>query len=263
MDVRDHIGFTPHRTGTKSPFSGAEGTEIPDWGRIQGASGGTQGPMNQGPEPQSPPPWRRPAPLPEVVAETERLLVRCPRLEDDEALFEAVSASRQALLPWLPWARDEHKTIPQSRRFLELMAQDRAAAELTNLVLFIEERASGALVGGTGLHRIDATYACAEIGYWIHVDHRRRGYCREAVAGLLTAAFDTFALRRIRICCGAANWGSRAVIERLGLRLEARERLERFVPGHGWMDSLSFAALAEEWSPDTRRVTHPLPPGTD
>lgn len=224
---------------------------------------GTQGPMNQGPESQPPTPWRKPDPLPEVVAATERLVVRCPRIEDDEALFEAVDASREALLPWLPWARDEHQTVHQSRRFLELLAQDRAAAELTNLVLFIEERASGALVGGTGLHRIDAAGACAEIGYWMRADRRRRGYCREAVAGLITAAFETFGLRRIRICCGAGNWGSRAVIERLGLRLEARERLERFVPGHGWIDSLSFAVLAEEWSPQVRRVTHPLPPGTD
>ncbi len=232
-------------------------------GLIRGGAGGTPGPMDKGPEPSLPPLWRRPDPLPEVIAETERLVVRCPRLEDDETLFEAVCASREALLPWLPWAQDEHQSVGQSRRFLELMAQDRAAAELTNLVLFILEREGGALVGGTGLHRIDRTHACAEIGYWMRADRRRQGYCREAVAGLITAGFSTFGLRRIRICCAAVNQGSRAVIERLGLRPESRERLERFVPGHGWVDSLSFGVLAEEWSAEASRVTRPLTSPTD
>jgi RimJ/RimL family protein N-acetyltransferase len=198
-----------------------------------------------------------------VVAETERLVIRCPRFEDDEALFEAVSTSRKALLPWLPWAAAEHQSVAQSRRFLELMAQDRSAAELTNLVLFIVEREGGALVGGTGYHRLDRDHACAEIGYWIRADRRRRGYCREAVAGLITTAFTTFGLRRIRICCAAPNLGSRAVIDRLGLRLESRERLERFVPGHGWVDSVAFGVLPQEWSAELGRVTRPLPPPTD
>jgi len=208
--------------------------------------------------PPPPPAWRKPDPLPDPVAVTERLIVRLPRLEDDEALFEAVSGCREQLLPWLPWAAAEHQTVGESRSFLEQMARERSAAELQNLVLFILERRGGALVGGTGFHRLDPVHGCAEIGYWTRGDRRRRGYCREAVAGLITAAFRDFGLRRIRICCAAPNLGSVAVIERLGLRLESRERLERFVPGHGWVDSLAFGVLAQEWSPEAGRVTAPL-----
>ena len=65
--------------------------------------------------------------------------------------------------------------------------------------------------------------------------------------------FRDWGFRRIKLCCASINKGSIAVIEKLGVRLEAVEREERWLPAFGWIDSLTFALLADEWDPETRR----------
>lgn len=195
--------------------------------------------------------WRKPDPLPDPVAQTARLIVRAYRPGDARALHQAVEASREALLPWLPWARDGNRTVEICRDLIHEFSRRSSQVEADDFVLGIFDRASGALLGGTGFHRIDPEAACAEIGYWIHADHRRLGLCREATAALVTAGFREWGFRRIKISCADRNTGSVRLIERLGLRLEARERAERFVEGHGYVDSLTYAVLREEWDPAT------------
>lgn len=201
----------------------------------------------------TPTPWRKPDPLPDPVAETARLVIRAYRPEDARALFEAVEASREALLPWLPWARDGNRTVEICRDLIHDFTRRSNQVEADDFVLATFDRNSGALVGGTGFHRIDPDAACAEIGYWVHAEHRRRGICREATAALITAGFRDWGFRRIKISCAADNAGSVAVIDRLQLRMEACERDERFVEGLGYMDSLTYAVLREEWDADAER----------
>ncbi len=201
----------------------------------------------------TPAPWRKPDPLPDPVAETARLVIRAYRPADARALMEAVEASRQALLPWLPWARDGNRTVEICRDLIHDFTRRSNQVEADDFVLATFDRGSGELLGGTGFHRIDPDAACAEIGYWVHASHRRRGICREATAGLITAGFRDWGFRRIKICCAEGNTGSVAVIDRLQLRLEGRERDERFVEGLGYMDSLTYAVLREEWDADAER----------
>lgn len=201
------------------------------------------------PSPPRPRPWRRPDPLPDPVATTDRLEVRAYRPNDDRALFEAVEASRKALLPWLPWARDGNRTVEACRDLIHAFTRRSHQVEADDFVFGIFDRATGALVGGTGYHRIDPDHACAEVGYWIHAARRREGLCREATAAVITTGFRDWGFRRIKLCCAADNRGSVAVLERLQLRLEAIERAERFVDGLGWQDSLTYAVLADEWDP--------------
>ncbi|MDJ0975416.1 MAG: GNAT family protein [Planctomycetota bacterium] len=202
--------------------------------------------------PASPPrPWRRPDPLPEPVATTPRLVVRAYLPNDDRALFEAIDASREALLPWLPWARDGNRTVEICRDLIHEFTRRSNQVEADDFVFGVFDRETGALVGGTGYHRIDPIGACAEVGYWVHADRRREGLCREATAALITTGFRDWGFRRIKLCCSKENRGSVAVIDRLALRLEAVERAERFVDGAGWQDSLTYAVLADEWNAET------------
>ena len=73
----------------------------------------------------------------------------------------------------------------------------------------------GAVVGGCGLHRRSSPDTL-EIGYWIHVDHLRRGYATELARGLTTAAFEVDGVDRVEIHHDKANVRSAAVPRALG-----------------------------------------------
>lgn len=202
---------------------------------------------------KQPAPWKKPDPLPGPVL-TARTVVRWWQASDAEGLHLAVAGDRDALLPWLPWAEREHATVEESGQIIDRFTRDRNFPEALDFVMGIFERDGGRVLGGTGIHRIEPEHRTGEIGYWIRGSRQREGYCTEAVGGLITAAFDAWGFHRIKICCAGRNVPSQRVPEKLGLRLEGRERNARWLPDDGWDDHLTYAVLADEWDGDAGRV---------
>lgn len=208
------------------------------------------------------PSWCAPSPLPNPVL-TPRLEVRPYTSADAPALFDAVARDRQALLPWLPWAGFAHQNEQETAEFLRDCQARAASSEAPDFTMGVFLRTDGTLVGGTGLHAIRPAVGEAEIGYWITASHRRRGLCVEATAALISAALTPAAeggwgLRRIVISCAALNVGSVGVCTRLGLRREAVRRGDRWFEGHGsqppgYIDSHTYAVLADEWDTTAHR----------
>lgn len=85
----------------------------------------------------------------------------------------------------------------------------------------------------------------AQIGYWIANSHAGRGITPTAVALVMDYLFDELGLHRVEICIRPENDASRRVIEKLGLRYEARR--ERYIHIDGdWRDHDCFAITREE-----------------
>ncbi|MBK7405135.1 MAG: GNAT family N-acetyltransferase [Phycisphaerales bacterium] len=165
--------------------------------------------------------WTPPEPF-VIRFETARLVIRAYELGDAAQMFEAVSASREHLLPWMPWAREGHRDVEASVHYIttQIMAV-RDAKTFSAVGIGIFDRASGRLLGGTGVHGVHRDTACAETGYWIRADATRRGYCTEATAGVLSWAFrgqseGGLGMRRVVIYCSGENIASRRVPEKLG-----------------------------------------------
>lgn len=206
---------------------------------------------------RDPEPWVAPRPLPAPV-ETRRLLVRPYRRGDGPGLFATIATERVSLLPWMPWAHTDHRDEVDSIYFVERVRRAIEDPGCTEFPMAIVERASGAIVGGTGLVRIRPERREAEIGYWIAGSRQGQGLCTEAVGALLSSALQParaggWGLRRVVIHMGTANAASRRVCEKLGLRLEMRMKQEGYLgavgphPGMGYHDVLGFAVLASEW----------------
>jgi RimJ/RimL family protein N-acetyltransferase len=202
--------------------------------------------------------WRPPDPV-VVNILTPRLLLRSYALGDVPALFEAVNASRDALRPYMPWARSDHHEPASSAQYVS--AQILAAGDpenLSELGVGIFERGGGACVGATGFHDLRRDTVSAETGYWIRTDRAGRGYCTEAMRHFLSWLLGPpdhggFGLRRVRLFCSAANAGSRRVLEKIGVPLEGRLRGDDFVLGVGVTDRLAWGLLAEDWDVRTHR----------
>lgn len=152
---------------------------------------------------------------------TERTLLRRPLPGDGPIVNEAVRASIEELRPWLPWAQS-NPSPNESEAYCRRM---NAAFELReDLAYFIFERkddaTEGALLGGSGWHRIDWQVRKFEIGYWCRSGHDRRGLITEAVQALSRAAFDRLGARRVEIRTDARNRRSTRVAERAGFSFE-------------------------------------------
>jgi RimJ/RimL family protein N-acetyltransferase len=152
---------------------------------------------------------------------TERVVVRCWDPRDAPLLKEAVDASIDHLLPWMPWARDEPQTVEEK---VELLRGFRGRFDLGHdFVYGIFSRDESEAVGGTGLHTRVGEDAY-EIGYWIRASRAGEGLATETSAAVTRAAFELTAIERIEIRVDPANERSRAIPRKLGYTEEATLR---------------------------------------
>lgn len=87
----------------------------------------------------------------------------------------------------------------------------------------------------------------ALLAWNLHPDVQGHGYATEVGAALLAIAFDDLDLRRVVAFCFADNHPSRRVMERIGLRQEARNVRDSLHRTRGWLDGMTYALLADEW----------------
>jgi RimJ/RimL family protein N-acetyltransferase len=114
------------------------------------------------------------------------------------------------------------------------------------LVLAVERRDSGALIGDVNLRWLSAEHQQGEIGFVLHPDHHGQGFAREAATEMLRLGFEGLGLHRIIGRCDARNVASARLMERLGMRREAYLRENERVKGE-WCDEYVYAMLALEW----------------
>ena len=163
---------------------------------------------------------------------------------DARAMFEAVEESRERLLPWLPWAAG-HRSVEESREAVVRMQAGWLLRQ--DLPVGVFERASGRLLGSSGLHRIDWHIRSFEIGYWLRSSAEGHGYVTEAVQLLTRLAFGALGANRVEIRMDPANERSRKVPERLGFVLEGRLRRCAWGVDGRPTDRLIFALIPEDF----------------
>jgi RimJ/RimL family protein N-acetyltransferase len=153
-----------------------------------------------------------------------RVLARAYRDGDGGVVAEAIAESRDRLLAsGMPWV-GEWDAPDQDVIFVRRCLAKWAARE--DLYFGLWDRATGAYLGSSGLHRIDWSVPNVEIGYWIRTRFEGLGFITEAAALVAAFAFEAVQAQRVRIRCDAANTRSAAVPRRLGFAHEATLRNE-------------------------------------
>lgn len=116
----------------------------------------------------------------------------------------------------------------------------------SNIMWGIQDNATGEIIGGMGLHRIDFHNKNAETGYWIGRKYWRQGFMTEAVKLLLKYSFKELKLVRIFAVCMHNNDGSMAVLNKIGFTKEGILR-KTIYKNRRWYDLHSFGILKEEY----------------
>jgi ribosomal-protein-serine acetyltransferase len=198
-----------------------------------------------------PPIWKASSPLPSRF-ETPRLALRLFNAGDAESLYRAVNHSRESLLPWIVWAKSGHRQLHDTIFFIENRRRATEDPAAISFPIGIFDRTTGEVLGGTSFHAIHVASHESEIGYWIRGDRRGQGLCTESTRGMISWGFTPqsqggWGFRRIHIKCADRNLASSAVPRKIGLNQELHARQERFVPDIGWVDTLGWGVLVDEW----------------
>ncbi|MGH8827643.1 MAG: GNAT family N-acetyltransferase [Jiangellaceae bacterium] len=88
----------------------------------------------------------------------------------------------------------------------------------------------------------------AELGWVLDPAHTGHGYATEAVHELIIHCFDQLGVRRVVANCFLGNDASWRLMERLGMRREGHAVAESLHRSGQWLDTVTYAVLAEEWT---------------
>jgi RimJ/RimL family protein N-acetyltransferase len=155
--------------------------------------------------------------IPEAI-QSERLVIRCPKLEDVPELYASVRESLLELIPWMPWASADYSYQECEENTRSAIARFITRADLR---YHAHGKATGEHIVSSGLHRIDWRVPRFEIGYWCRSSKTGQGYVSETVRALTRLAFGCLNAARVELRCDDLNAGSARVAERCGFGLEA------------------------------------------
>ncbi|MDC8784029.1 GNAT family N-acetyltransferase [Roseateles koreensis] len=164
--------------------------------------------------------------VPERI-EGQRIILAAPVAGLGPILAATIGASLAHLKPWMPWAQEAPSMEDSEAVMRRMLADFIARSELAfQIYAKAADGSCAALLGSTGLHRIDWAVRKFEIGYWIRPDAAGQGYVSEAVRLLTELAFDRLHARRLEIRMDERNLASRAVAEACGFEYEGLLRCD-------------------------------------
>lgn len=175
---------------------------------------------------------------------SRNICLRRLSIRDSEDYCQLILDNQGYLKKWMPpfpqrfsekivkgWIKEEHGLLRLGRRL--------------DLGLFQID--SGKLIGRIALHSLSmGIMRSAGISYWVHKGFSGRGYTTEALATIVSFAFEECALHRLWLNVAIENKPSRAICQKLGFRCEG-ESLKALFIDNRWQTTSSFAMLEEEY----------------
>ncbi|MGH6909849.1 MAG: GNAT family N-acetyltransferase [Phenylobacterium sp.] len=173
---------------------------------------------------------------------TERLLLRAFTQADfDDVHAYAIDLDVVRFMDWGP------NSLEDTQAFLDrsFAAQQRWPRPDVNLA--IQHVADSRVIGAIRLGVNDEATRTGDVGYSLNSAYWRQGLGTEAARAMIGAGFGVLGLHRIWAECDVRNAGSYGIMEKLGMRREARFQQSKQARD-GWSDRYLYAILADEWS---------------
>lgn len=177
--------------------------------------------------------------------QTERLVLRPAVPQDAKATWRF-----RRLEPVSRWLTQVPKSLDSYR-----VSFEDPARLATTLVVVLDGRVIGDLMlrledaWGQSEVAAGARQTQAELAWVLDPQFSRQGYATEAVRELVRVCFEELALRRVVATCFADNTASWQLMERVGMRRELHAVADALHRSSGWVDTFTYAALADDWCP--------------
>ncbi|MDZ4826291.1 MAG: GNAT family N-acetyltransferase [Actinomycetota bacterium] len=193
-------------------------------------------------------------PAPPMRIDLGDTVLRAYTVDDAAAVARSVGESLEHLRPWMAWADgDSADEAFQRTRLTGVVGQWERGDEYQYGLFDLDE---ARILGSFGLMTRRGR-GTLEIGYWLHVDARGRGYATQATAALTNVALAVPRVTRALIYVDEANDASAEIPRRLGYTQFRTETVTPTAPGETgrqivWLRETPIAFDEPEWSgPDT------------
>ena len=174
---------------------------------------------------------------------TERLLLRPLEADDVPAVFEI--RRQPEVARWMSALPDDYAEFAQA--FSDPARTDTMLVMLHGGVLVGDLYVAVSDAWGQREVAAGTKRTQAEIGWCVDPSYAGRGFASEGAGELLRLCFDGLGLRRATAGAFAANGASLRVMEKIGMTIEGRGRLDSLHRDLGWVDGVTAAVLADEW----------------
>ena len=162
------------------------------------------------------------------------------RLDDVDAVYEAVVESKAELSRWMPWCHAGYARTDAALWVESQPAVREKGTEYNSLIVDADDR----VLGACGLHRLDVVNGTASLGYWVRTSMAGRGIATEATRQLRDWAFTFTGLFRLEILAAVENLASQRVAERAGAVREAVLRSRLLLHGQR-LDAVLYTLLRD------------------
>lgn len=181
---------------------------------------------------------------PAYRVETARLVIRCWMPSDAVSLRAALDDSDRHLRPWIPFMRDEPRSLEASAAWLR---GNRGRFDLDQDFRYGIFDPDEREVIGEAVLLTRAGPNAREMGYWLARSAAGKGYATEAAAAMIRVGFEIDRVNRIEIRCAPENAASAAIPARLGFTHEGTLR-RRFTDSEGDIhDSMVWTLFADDY----------------
>jgi RimJ/RimL family protein N-acetyltransferase len=155
------------------------------------------------------------------VADTfvgERVLLRALQTQDAEALFAAITESRDHFYPWYPSLHRKYKDIAEICDQIVRWQARRLLREAFMQGIF--QRVDGNFLGCLGFRMANWESRSFDLTYWLRQSAEGYGYMTEAMRLIIGYLFSNLEAQRVEIRCDERNQRSAAIARKLNFRQE-------------------------------------------
>jgi len=196
-----------------------------------------------------------------VRAAGPRVALRAPRATDVPEARRFLRRNAEHLRPWspVPPAGEDPSSLTEISK--AILRQRREWKRGESFIFYVTDSARDDVILGrvalTGVTR--GAFQNAYLGYFIDVEHQRRGLMTEAVTLATSFAFVEAHLHRVQAAVMPNNGPSMRLLERVGFRREGVA--ERYLQIAGrWEAHVLYAVTVEEWGGRSPAPPPPPPP---
>lgn len=160
-------------------------------------------------------------------------------MDDFDAMHRGTSNIN--VVRYMTWGPNSEN---ETRKFLHHAIQTQIVKPRVEFQLGIS--LNNELIGGCDLNIHSIEHGEGEIGYLLDEPYWGKGYATEIAKRLIRWGFEEHGLHRVIARCDARNEGSFHVMEKCGMKREARLRENRKTRD-GRRDTLIYSILRHEW----------------
>ena len=187
------------------------------------------------------------APMADIIAETDRLILRT--IEEGDAAEQYRLLNTPRVMARLGGPKELHEIEAKHAKAMAMYAQERFS------FLMMIEKASGEMIGHCGMKRVDHPLAPNqgdhEIGWLVREDRWRMGLAEEAMRAVIQWAFTRIGAPHVVALTSEANIGSWKLMEKLGM--VRRTDLDFTDPAYPEADNptIQYSLSKEQWESQT------------